>query len=312
MRIKKMVLLLSMLVLVFSMTACSDGQEKVDFNYTDIEILNSSIAYSYQMDGIDEASKIVINNTEGQEVLQNAITNFETAREECGELQGFRTKDGKVVSFETLLGAQSDTEYQQYLMLIACDITEEGANVEAVMTAVYEDRDAEVSFVYEAAPRQAQRDETTQQLVIPFQLSELTVAPVYTFGEQMGKAAMNTLMGMGTVFVILIFIALIIGQFEKLSNAIMAVSDKIANFISSVKAKRAAKKEAKETASDEKTDNGLQKEAEVKAPAAASENLIQDTQLVAVITAAIMAAQGMQASAGSDGLIVRSIKKAKR
>lgn len=311
MKMKKIVLLLSVLVMTFSMTACSDGQEKVDFNYTDISILNNSIYLTYSFSQVDEATKIIINNTEGQEVYQTAISNFESANEECGNLLGFLAKDGNVISLEQVLAAssESDEAYQQCLLEIDSEIIEDGANVKATITAVYEERNAEMSFVYEAAPTQTSLDETTGEIVIPFQIAELTVSPVYTFGEKMAKAGMNTLMGMGTVFVILIFIAVIIGQFGRISGAIMAVSNAVNNLIAKMKEKRAAKK-AESEASTETTEVS-----NIAAPAAtvpATENLMSDSQLVAVITAAIMAAQGANGNAGSDGLIVRSIKKAKR
>lgn len=310
MKIKKIVLLLSVLVFTFSITACSDGQEKVDFNYTDISILNNSVYLTYNFSQIDEASKIIINNTEGQEVLQTAIANFETANEECGELLGFCAKDGSTISLATVLeSSQSDEAYQQCLMDIDCEIEEDGANVRATIIAVYEDRNAEMSFVYEAAPAQTSVDETTGQIIVPFQIAELTVSPIYTFGEKMAKAGMNTLMGMGTVFVILIFISVIIAQFEKISKVIMAASDKVSNIVVNMKEKRAAKKAASEAA----IENGEASDTESPAaPIPPTENLMNDSQLVAVITAAIMAAQGAGGSAGSDGLIVRSIKKAKR
>lgn len=311
MKMKKIVLLLSMLVLTFSMTACSDGQEKVDFDYTDMDILNNSIVLAFNIDQIDEASKIVINNSEGQEVYQTAISNFEAANEECGDLLGFSTKDGEVISLEEIAMANSQSEevYQQCLLNISSKIEEEGAAVKATITAVYDDRNAEMCFVYEGAPAQTTVDETTGEVKIPFVISEVTVSPEYSFGEKMAKAGMNTLMGMGTVFVILIFIALIIGQFERLSKAIVAVSDACANMIANIKEKKAGKQNAEE-ASTEAESAGSTATAVAAAPA--TDNLVNDSQLVAVITAAIMAAEGSAAGSGSDGLIVRSIKKAKR
>lgn len=315
MKMKKIVLLLSMLVLTFSMTACSDGQEKVDFNYTDISILNNSIYLTYSFSQIDEASKIIINNTEGQEVYQTAISNFESANKECGDLLGFRLKDGSTISLEEVLqaSAQSEEAFQQCLLELDSEIVEDGANVKATIIAVYEERNAEMCFVYKAAPTQTSVDETTGEVVIPFQIAELTVSPVYTFGEKMAKAGMNTLMGMGTVFVILIFIAVIIGQFGRISSAIMAVSNAVNNIIAKIKENRAAKKAAKKAESEALTGTEETSGTTLQAVAPpATENLMNDSQLVAVITAAIMAAQGASGNAGSDGLIVRSIKKAKR
>ena len=304
MKMKKIVLLLYMLVLVFSMTACSDGQEKVDFDYTDVDILSNSVYLTYNIENVDEATKMIINHSEGQEVYQTAISNFEAASEECGNLLGFRSKDNDVITMGEIAMASSDSEdaFKQCILEIDSDVEEEGAAVRATLTAVYDDRDAQMSFVYKSALEQTSVDETTGKVVIPFQISEVTVSPEYTFGEKMAKAGMNTLMGMGTVFVILIFIALIIGQFGRLSNAVVAVSNSIAN----TKQQRAAKKAGQPADEETKTEGNVPG---VVPAAPATDNLMNDTQLVAVITAAIMAASG---SAGSDGLIVRSIKKAKR
>lgn len=312
MKMKKIVLLLSMLVLNFSLSACSDGQENVDFDYSNIEIINSSVVLTYNILGLDEATKIIINNTEGQEVYQSAISNFESVNEECGEFLGFRTKEGGVVSLNDIAGAESDEVYNQYLLGIESDISEEGEAVKAEFTAVYEDRDVEINFLYVSAPTQATSDEQTGEVIVPFQISEVTVSPVYTNSEIATQAGMNTLMGMGTVFVVLILIAVIIGQFERLAKAIIAVSSVIGGKVAKFKEKRAAKKAAKLEVLDNDKDTGAGRTAVPVTAASNTDNVINDTELAAVITAAIMASEGLAGSAGSDGLIVRSIKKAKR
>lgn len=105
----------------------------------------------------------------------------------------------------------------------------------------------------------------------------------YSTGEIMAKAGMNTIIGMGTVFVVLILISLIISCFTLVS-----------------------KFEAK------------QKKQEAPAPAApapvveqpaAKEELSNDTELVAVIAAAIAAYEG---AASTDGFVVRSIRKSNK
>ena len=97
----------------------------------------------------------------------------------------------------------------------------------------------------------------------------------------MERAGLNTLIGMGTVFCVLIFISLIIYCFK---------------FINAWDAKRQAKPEPAP--------------APVPAPvsAPAEENLAEDEELVAVITAAIAASTGTPA----DGLVVRSIRRVPR
>lgn len=108
----------------------------------------------------------------------------------------------------------------------------------------------------------------------------MTFDKVYTLGEKMGKAGMNTLMGMGTVFVILILISIIIYAFR------------IIPYLQNKK-KNAA-------------DATAAKEDKVVEQIAQKEELVQDDlELVAVISAAIAAATG----SSTDGFVVRSIKR---
>ena len=101
-----------------------------------------------------------------------------------------------------------------------------------------------------------------------------------SMGELMGKAALNTLIGMGTVFVVLILISLIISCFSFIPKLQEKFSRKAAP------APAAAPVPA--------------------APVAEEEELADDTELVAVIAAAIAAYEGTS----TDGFQVRSIKRA--
>ena len=99
-----------------------------------------------------------------------------------------------------------------------------------------------------------------------------------SMGELMGKAALNTLIGMGTVFVVLILISLIISCFS---------------FIPKLQEKF-SKKAAPAPAA-----------APVPAAPVVEETLTDDLELVAVITAAIAASAGTS----TDGFVVRSIRR---
>lgn len=105
--------------------------------------------------------------------------------------------------------------------------------------------------------------------------------PVYSTIEILQKAGLNTVIGMGTVFIVLIFISFIIGLLPKLTALV----------------------------------EGKDKKKEVTAPAAAPapaapepaavEELADDLELVAVISAAIAAYTGTS----SDDFVVRSIRR---
>lgn len=104
-------------------------------------------------------------------------------------------------------------------------------------------------------------------------------------GEILTRGLLDTVFGMGIVFILLIFLAIIIwalkfipvlvGGFQKKEDADMPVMQEAG------------------------TNLQMEKKEE--------ENLMEDTQLVAVITAAIMASMGEDVPV--DGLFVRSIKK---
>ena len=118
-------------------------------------------------------------------------------------------------------------------------------------------------------------------------LSSVTTNVQYSFGELMVKALMNTAIGMGTVFVVLILISIIISAFV---------------FIPRIQASFSKKGNQPEE---------VKKEAAVSsAPAPAvveEEDLSDDLELVAVIAAAIAASEG---ASSTDGFVVRSIRRA--
>jgi sodium pump decarboxylase gamma subunit len=111
--------------------------------------------------------------------------------------------------------------------------------------------------------------------------------PESGMGELMAKAALNTLIGMGTVFIVLILISLIISCFQ-----VIPVLQK----------KAADKKAAKALDKNAGIDNAV-------AQIAAKEEVVDETddlELVAVISAAIAACEG---AASADGFVVRSIRR---
>lgn len=168
------------------------------------------------------------------------------------------------------------------------DITYEanGSNVVITVPVEFTERVVDYEFTFEQN-EVAQYDANEE----PYVLSQVVVSAQYSMGELMEKAGMNTLMGMGVVFLVLIFISLVIGLFKFMPGS-------------------GAKKQTKKSAA---------KPASVAAPApavkapVADENLMNDQELVAVITAAVMAASGSgTAMTSSDKLVVRSIKRAAR
>ena len=106
-----------------------------------------------------------------------------------------------------------------------------------------------------------------------------------SFGASVGKAGMNTLIGLGTVFVVLLFLTFIISQIHWIPDIIN-------------------RKKKQETASESS--------APAPAPAPVVEEAVEeetdDLELIAVISAAIAASE----QAPADGFVVRSIRRRDR
>jgi sodium pump decarboxylase gamma subunit len=136
------------------------------------------------------------------------------------------------------------------------------------------------------------KDAITTQLVVDYSESdllltviydeELTVTSItaekeYSLSETMSKAGLNILMGMGTVFVILILIAFLISGFTHINK--WEENMKIKN-------------------------NNKNKSVTPIVPVV-EEELVDDLEIVAVISAAIAATM----NTSTDGFVVRSIKR---
>ncbi|MGN0353512.1 MAG: OadG family protein [Muricoprocola sp.] len=106
-----------------------------------------------------------------------------------------------------------------------------------------------------------------------------------TMGTKMKEAVLNTLMGVVIVFCMLLFLSFLISQFKHISKLENAMKKK---------------KEAPQAPAPAP--------APVATPVVPEEELVDDGELVAVIAAAIAAAEGTSA----DGFVVRSIKKSNR
>ena len=118
-------------------------------------------------------------------------------------------------------------------------------------------------------------------------LESAALNPSATTGELMLGAALNTLIGMGAVFAVLILISGIISCFRVIPKLQSRAAEK-----------KAAKSAAEQNAG---VDNGV---AQIAAQEEMSDN--DDLELAAVIAAAIAAYEG---SASTDGYVVRSIRR---
>ena len=145
-------------------------------------------------------------------------------------------------------------------------------------TTVTYNKDIVINTVVQGSLRQANVEIMLDaEALVPISISTNVI---YSFGEMMTKAALNTLMGMGTVFVVLIIIIILISSFS---------------LINKMQKKEEVKQPAPKPAP-----------APVVEAAPAEQDLSGDLELVAVIAAAIAAYEG---KASADGYVVRSLRK---
>ena len=165
-------------------------------------------------------------------------------------------------------------EVGQLVEITESDVTISDESVTVVVEAVFEDREGTFTLV------------SSLDMSV---LDSATFAITLTLGEIFEKAALNTLMGMGTVFAVLILIAFIISLFK---------------YIPKFQEMFAKKKNTAPAAAPAPA---------AKAAPVVEEELVDDSELVAVIMAAIYASMASEGKAVSkDGLIVRSIRRSRR
>ena len=136
--------------------------------------------------------------------------------------------------------------------------------VTVITEAQFSERDAALEFTF---------DENLD-------LDAFTVGAHFNKAEIMKKAGLNTLLGMGTVFAVLIFMSFIISLFKYVPGLL-------------------EKKSSKTKSNNEAPVN--------ETSAEVVDEEVDDTELIAVIAAAIAAAEGTS----TDGFVVRSINRRK-
>lgn len=250
---KKWLLILGMITCMIGLTACGQQEEDQNLMTTEeaeylaqscVEVVNQVVNQQGEKDYVAMAEQNGMNGA----VFENAFASWKSASEDMGSYVEIIEITSNSMVGEAYQGVTYPAEG-----VITVKIKGEKRN--ATMEIVYEDD-------------------------MP---SSITTNVEYTFGEKMQKAGLNTLLGMGTVFIVLILISAIISCF---------------NFIPRIQAKF-ARKPVQET----------KKTAVVSAPVQAveEEELSDDLELIAVISAAIAASEG---AASADGFVVRSIKRA--
>ena len=249
---KKISLLICMLVAVLAFTTgCGGQKETLQYNEDTVtQVTEFMITYC---SGVDDATADQLRD----------LREF-TFEQQLAEMGLPLTPE----SFLSAMDAWNAGEEECGAYIGHGDYTFEadGDELKVTTEANFEGRDATLEFIFDDK----------------LYLESLTVSAHFTTGEIIKKAGLNTLLGMGTVFVVLIIISLIISLFKY----IPAIQEKL-------------KKKPKETVQAVSE--------EVPAAVASDVPETDDSELIAVIAAAIAAAEGTT----TDGFVVRSIKRRK-
>lgn len=247
---KKVLLVLCMVACLLGMTACT-GQTKD--NSVDVTL----------------AANLEQVGTQFLELFNNLSETDILSYKEQSEQQ----KDTVMYSaLESWEGVQEDLGSFVAIDTIDVSKTDDGYMID--VNASYEKRKMTFSMGV---------DENVAQYI------SMSFNPEYSTGEKLSKAGLNTLMGMGTVFMVLILISLLIYCF---------------NFIHKWEEAQKAKTQANVPAPVPVEAAPVEEEEEEE-----EEDLTDDLELVAVITAAIAAASEDDSNTVSNGLVVRSIKR---
>lgn len=254
---KKLLLVLGMITCMFGLTACGGTVEEVD-NYG----MTEETAIQFATDLIDFVNYFTVTGQQQQIETEELVYYMMNSMGEVPE------------EYEDVLSA-AVTSY-------AAALPDMGDYQSVTDHEIIYDDGILINVTVQGSLRPAKVEIMLDE---DLELLSISTNVVYTFGETMTKAALNTLMGMGTVFAVLILIIVLISSFA---------------LIPKIQAAFSGKKEEKPVA-ETKVVQQIVKNEEV-----AYEDVTDDAELVAVIAAAIAAYEG---SGSASGYVVRSLKR---
>ena len=277
---KKLLAMLCMITCIFGLTACSGEEaevsELVASRQVSVEYLAKEvIAPFYTGFMVESEADYFLENYNAKEAAKIMEQGFATVAEAMG-MDKF-TFDGSgvlgaVTSFSTGYESMGAIlEYGEATSVVKDD------TIIVTIPVVCEKKTGSVEVIF------------SNDIFVEIQSCALNAD--MTSADILEKASLNTLLGMGTVFVVLILIMLIIQAFAVIPKIEKKIADKKAGKTSEDKAPAPAPVVA----------------APVAAPVV--QDLTGDLELVAVIAAAIAASEG---AASTDGFVVRSIRRANR
>ena len=336
---KKKLLLFLTLAFLFALTGCGEEEELAfDVNEQVMTQYTQTLIGQYYNVSEKEAEYYI---NDGTELEKTAVAGFRQAQttDHVGEFKGFKST-GDAVTFKNGVDDK-----------VLCTVLCEYENRDVAVTVSYKQNrlyaahkeQYKQQFINEAKDNgytnvmeyislyQSQAPQLNYESLDKFVDSYLTysgelgfeavdceVSPVYSKKELLQAAGKNTVIGMATVFCVLIFISFVIS----LLKFVPLLIDPAARREHAQAKEKAAQKAAQKAEPAKKRVETVKKE--MPQPAAfapADEDLMRDSELVAILTAAVYAAYGSADSstggtkrgpaytASNDKLVVRSIRR---
>ena len=253
---KRIISMLCICICILSLAACGTDPKDMDYNGYSYEELKSYATGSWESIQATDLTQV------------EAVLAQIDAMSEAERISTYEANEGLEEEVILMRGWVSvSKEAGDYIGVDRFVVAKSGKSTTTELYLDFENRDVVYSIVYK------NRDMSVEAS---------TVDLVYSTGEKVEKALLNTVMGMGTVFIMLIVICLIIYCFT---------------FISKIEAKLKGNAQTKEKTEVAKP--------VVSAPAEVVIPATDNFELVAVIAAAIAASTGQS----TDDFVVRSIKR---
>ena len=273
---KKWLTILCSLICALSLAACGTSAEDLEKaaekekikSFKVDTLKENTLFYVSLIDYLEQEQYAIISNYNNEEVeayvyseykasvdghgLKTAMESFHLSKASTGDIQLNEDSSPKVSNIE---------------------VEESGNKLIVHAVAECEKRNADLELIF------------TNDLFLTLKGGSLNAKA--SMSELMGKAGLNTLIGMGTVFIVLILISLIIACF---------------GFIPKIQAALDKKQQAKEV-NTEGINNAV---TQIVQQEEVLEEVSDDSELVAVIAAAIAAYEG---STNTEGFVVRSIRR---
>jgi len=260
---KRIALALSMIMVVLVLGACGTDPTTVDYNGHSYEDLKTE---SYSNAGMVQGVASIFeqndfsSDTVPEEVVTTLMSTYGVTEEQIEAADRWLEVTEEFGQFKS-------TDEDSFT------VTKSGKTLTTDSTMKFEKKDVDFQVVYD---------------YYSMEITGITVEPIYTMGEKMEKAGLNTLISMSIIFIVLILISLLIACFN------------IFPYLEKKKAEKKASLQEKSGQAQEQEAAAVPVSAKADIPQSAD-----DTELIAVIAAAIAASTGTS----TTDFVVRSINR---